>query len=139
MIFTIITLNFFSNRSPIFTSLTCSLGLYLASSSGTYPSAVSNLLRLWFPFHWLKIVLLLASAICPLVSEAKRLVLVSQWEGLLPANWWVELSLVTLVGRFVFIKILSSLSVDGWSCVPILLVFWPEASQNWNLQTVGWG
>lgn len=81
--------------------------------------------------------LLLASAICPLVSEAKRLVLVSQWEGLLPANWWVELSLVTLVGRFIFIKILSSLSVDGWSCVPILLVFWLRHPRTGTYRLLG--
>ena len=32
---------------------------------------------------------------------------------------------------------LGSLSSDGWGCVPILVVVWPEASQHWSLQVVG--
>ena len=36
-------------------------------------------------------------------------------------------------------KSLGSLSADGWGCVPALLVVWPEASQHWSLQAVGWG
>ena len=36
-------------------------------------------------------------------------------------------------------KILSSLSAYGWDCVPALLVVWPEASQRWSQQPVGWG
>ena len=34
---------------------------------------------------------------------------------------------------------LGTLSADGWGCVPTLLVVWPEASQHWSLQAVGWG
>ena len=34
---------------------------------------------------------------------------------------------------------LGSLSSDGWGCVTILLVVWPEAFQHWNLQVFGWG
>ena len=36
-------------------------------------------------------------------------------------------------------NILSSLSACGWDCVPALLVVWPEASQHWSQQPVGWG
>ena len=65
------------------------------------------------------------------------------WEGLVLAHLWVELGLVPLVGsavsRGVFIggcelsMALGTLSADGWVCVPILLVVWPEAFQHWNL------
>ena len=68
---------------------------------------------------------------------------------MVPAHWWVELSLVTLVGRaaqsgmsrgmWAQEDFLSSLSADGWGYVPALLVVWPEASQHWGLQAVGWG
>ena len=37
------------------------------------------------------------------------------WESLVPACWWVELGLATLVGRAVLRKTLSSLSADGES------------------------
>ena len=43
------------------------------------------------------------------------------------------------LGTCLFKETLSSLSVDEWCCVPPLLVIWPEASQHWSLQTVGWG
>ena len=32
----------------------------------------------------------------------------------------------------------GSLFADGWACVPALLVVWPEGSQHWILQAVGW-
>ena len=32
---------------------------------------------------------------------------------------------------------LGSLSANGWGCVPVQLVAWPEASQHWHLQAVG--
>ena len=41
---------------------------------------------------------------------------------------WCELSIT-----------LGSLFSDGWACVPIVLVVWPEAFQYWRLQIVGWG
>lgn len=54
------------------------------------------------------------------------------------ALWWLELNLIPLVGRAmsggVFGGIyelstnLSSLFADGWCCVPVLVVVWPEAS-----------
>ena len=37
-----------------------------------------------------------------------------------------------------FRKSLGSLSADGWGCVPTQLAAWPEASQHWSLQAVGW-
>ena len=84
----------------------------------------------------------LASAVCPLVDEAKRLVQASWWHGLVPAHSWVELGLVPLVGWTmsggVFISYLfiqedfKRLSADVWVCFPTLLVVWPEISQHWN-------
>ena len=54
------------------------------------------------------------------------------------AHWWVELSLVPLVGEAVSLGeirgscvpgwTLSSLSADEWVCVPTLFVIWPGAS-----------
>ena len=35
-------------------------------------------------------------------------------------------------------KCSGSFSVDGWDCVPSLLVFWPEVSQHWRLLAVRW-
>ena len=71
------------------------------------------------------------------------------WEELVPAHWWVDLCHVPLVGRAmsrgVFIggswlrTTLDSLSPEGWDCVPTLFIVWPEASQDWILQAVGWG
>ena len=69
-----------------------------------------------------------------------RFVLASWWEGLFfPACPWVEpfLSLwwaglcqgICLAGKTLFRKTLSSLSADGWGCVSVLLVVWPEASE----------
>lgn len=36
-------------------------------------------------------------------------------------------------------KTLGSLSADEQGCVPTPLVVWPEPSQHWSLQVVGWG
>ena len=55
------------------------------------------------------------------------------------AHWWLELYLVSLVGRAYqgvclescgLRTILGSLSADGWGCVPTILVVWPEAFQH---------
>ena len=72
----------------------------------------------------------------------------SRWEGLIPAHWWVELGLFSVVSRALsssvfrsscgLRKTLSSLSADGWGCVPTLLVVWPAASQHWSLRALGW-
>ena len=77
-----------------------------------------------------------------------RLVQASWREGLKPTHWWVELGLGPLAGRALpwcesrgdcgLRKSLGSLSADGWGCVPAQLVVWPEASQHWSLQAVGW-
>ena len=48
-----------------------------------------------------RVVVFLASGVCPLLDEAKRFVQVSWWEGLVTAQWWVKLGLVPLVGRAV--------------------------------------
>ena len=32
-----------------------------------------------------------------------------------------------------------SLSSNGWSCVPTLLVVWLEAFQPWSMHVDGWG
>ena len=54
--------------------------------------------------------------------------------------WWAGLCQgVCIAANCVLRKTLSSLSADGWGCVPALLVVWPEASQHWSLQAVGWG
>ena len=54
--------------------------------------------------------------------------------------WWAgPCQGVCLVGSRVLRKTLSCLFVDGWGCVPTLLVVWPEASQHWSLQAVGRG
>ena len=36
-------------------------------------------------------------------------------------------------------KSLGRLSADRWGCVPTQFIVWPEASQRWSLQAVGWG
>ena len=58
----------------------------------------------------------------------------------MPELWWVELSLVPLMGRAasggIFWGVcelsttLSRLSADGWGYVPVLVVVWPEASST---------
>ena len=54
--------------------------------------------------------------------------------------WWAgPCQGVCLVGSCRLRKTLGSLSSKGQGCVPTLLVFWPEASQHWSLQGVGWG
>ena len=101
------------------------LEFYLIPSSGTYSSAISSCLTFCdCVFHsavW-SIVFLLASAVCSLVNEAKRLVQHSWWDGLvLPTGGWSwVLSLcwagpcqwVCLSGSCVLRKTLSILSAD---------------------------
>lgn len=65
------------------------------------------------------------------------------YDGLVPAHWWVELSLVLLVDRAVSKGVsigscglrmtLGIVSAGGWDCVPALLIDWPEASQHLHL------
>ena len=64
----------------------------------------------------------------------------------MPMFWWMRLDLVFLVGRTTsggvfqgvcdLIMILGSLSANGWSCVPVLLVVWYRVSSTvacWSL------
>lgn len=57
------------------------------------------------------------------------------------AHWWLNLGLGAREGRAKFKgsyrlrKSLDRLSVDTWLC----LFFWPQVSQPWSLQAVGWG
>ena len=57
----------------------------------------------------------------------------------MPVFWWMRLDFVFLVGRStsggVFwgvcgLKILGSLSANGWCCVPVLLVVWHRVSST---------
>ena len=36
-------------------------------------------------------------------------------------------------------KTLGSLFADGCGCIPTFLAVWPDVSQHWSLQAVGWG
>ena len=71
----------------------------------------------------------------------------------MPVFWWMRLDLVFLVGRttsggvfwgvcdlIMIIMILGSLSVNGWGCVPALLVDWHRVSSTvayWLLSAAG--
>ena len=68
----------------------------------------------------------------------------------MPVFWWMRLDLVFLVGRTVsggvfwgvcdLILILGSLSANGRSCVPVLLVVWHGVSSTgacWLLSGAG--
>ena len=68
----------------------------------------------------------------------------------MPVFWWMRQDFVFLVGRstsggvfwgvFGLIMILGSLSVNGWGCVPVLLVVWPRVSSTvacWSLSEAG--
>ena len=47
--------------------------------------------------------------------------------------WWCVLGVCELG------VILGSLSVNGWGCVPVLLVVWHGAGvQHWSLLAIGW-
>ena len=48
--------------------------------------------------------------------------------------WWVEL--VSGAGGK-FNKTWIHLSADGWSCVPSLLIVWPEVTRHWSLRLYG--
>ncbi len=74
----------------------------------------------------------------------------SWWRGLVPVFWLMRLDLVFLVGRTmsggVFWGVsdlnmtLGSLSANGWTCVPVLLVVWHRVSSTvacWSLSEAG--
>ena len=78
------------------------LDFYVVPLFGTYSSCISFCLTFCdCDFHsaGCKVVVLLASAVCHLVGEAKKFVQASWLEGLAPAHWWVELGFVLLGGR----------------------------------------
>lgn len=78
-----------------------------------------------------------------------ELVQASWWEGLVTDYWWIDLGLGPLVGSAMskgvsrgscgLRKSLGCLSGDEWGCVPTQIDVWPEASQHWSVQAVGWG
>ena len=64
----------------------------------------------------------------------------------MPVFWWMSLDLVFLLGTSTsggvfwgvcgLIMILGNLSVNGWGCVPVLLVVWHRVSSTvacWSL------
>ena len=68
----------------------------------------------------------------------------------MPVCWWMSLDIVFLVGRTAsggvfggvcgLIMILGSLSANGWSCVPVLIVVWHSVSITvacWSLSGGG--
>ena len=68
----------------------------------------------------------------------------------MPEFWWMRLDLVFLVGTSTsggvfggvcgLIMILGSLSVNGWGCVPVLLIGWHRVSSTvacWSLSEAG--
>ena len=70
----------------------------------------------------------------------------------MPVFSWMKLDIVFLVGRSTsggvfwgvcgLIMILGSLSVNGWGCVPVLLVVWHRVSSTgawWSLSGAGLG
>ena len=85
--------------SPLY--LVVLLEFYLVPLFGTYSSCISFCLTSCdYDFHSAGCkVVVLASAVCHLVDEAKKLVQASWLEELVPAHWWVELGFVLLVGR----------------------------------------
>ena len=130
IIFPIITLNSFSGRFPISTSLSSS-EILSCSFGGIYFSAVSFCLTFYvccLRFWGCRFVVLLASGACPLVGGT----------GSCPSGWQ-PISRAVFRGGSALSTTLGSLSAGGWSCVPTLLVVWPEMSQHWSLQVVGWG
>ena len=71
-------------------------------------------------------IVILASSVCPLMNEDKRLVQASWWKGL------AELAMrkTALRGGTMPSKSLIQLSADGWGCAPSLLIACPEATQS---------
>ena len=154
IIFTIITLNSFLGRLPVSTSLSFSSGVLSCSFVCTIflcRLILPNFLWLWFLLCRLQGCSSSCFCCLPLGGWgwSNRLLQAPWWEGLFPAHWWVELGLVPLMGRAMSRGLfrggcalwtsLGRLSADGWVYVPTLFVVWPEASQHWSLQAVGWG
>ena len=105
-----------------------------SSPKGQGPAGprVGSDLCLWAWFYRLLDYVFLASVICLLAGEAGLEACAGFLVGgLVPAHWWVKLSLGPLVvrtlskgvsrGGYGFRKSLGSLCADGWGCVPALL------------------
>ena len=73
----------------------------------------------------------LASSVCPLVDEDKRLPDGRDWP-------WGKVGLA-LVGRAMLCKTWIELSADGWGCAPSLSAVQPEAAQPLSLQAPWYG
>ena len=128
------------------------MGFYLASSSAAYYSVFPFCLTLGSPFCRLQVHSPSYFWCLPPVGEVDSVACVAflMGGGLVPVFWWVGLDFVPLVGRTasggVFWGVcelslsLGSLSVNGWVCVPGLLVVWHGASITgacWPLGGVG--
>ena len=120
------------------------LGFYLLPSSGTHSSA-SSFCSAFCAQGLLsadcRVIAPLACDFCLLVGEADPGVYVGFLvKELVPAQWWMELCLVSLVGRAMSRSVirddLGSQYAVVYGCFPTLLVVWPEASNHWSLQAV---
>ena len=74
--------------------------------------------------------LLLDSSVCPLSVWRRLRVLCKLPDS---GDWQCEKLGLALMGRALLSKALIQLSVDGWGCVPSLLVVWCEVTQFWGL------
>ena len=148
IILTLITLKSFPCRLLIYTSFSCSSGVLSCSLFWLVfvcHFILSSFLYLWSPFYWLHGCSLFFFWCLPPCEWCwyRRLWQASRWEGLVPAHWWVDPSLVLLVGGAVYLgmiwgsymprRTVGSLLADGWGCVLILFV-WPGASEHSCLQ-----
>ena len=132
VIFTIIILNSFSGRLPIYSSFVRS-GRFLPCSFICCFSVFSFCLTycVWgLLFTGCRFVVPVVFRVCSQwLRVVQWCVLASLWRGLLPVFWWMRLNLVFLVGRSMshgvfggvcgLIMILGSLSANGWGCVPV--------------------
>ena len=138
IILTIITLYSFS-KLPI-SSLFIEFYGFLSGSFfcniGLSCLTLSDILHLWSPFHRLQGGSP-SSVFCPLLGEFRPAVYVGFLEGLIPALWWVELSLVPLMGKATSSGVFQDvcelsmalyLSADSWGHVPVLLFVWCVSS-----------
>ena len=118
------------------------LGFYLVPSSGTYSfSFCLTFCDCGFHSTGCRVVVPLASGVCPLVDEASlrglcRLpggrgffLLTGGWSWIL-SLWWAE----SCQGMCLEVAVGS-----GGAGFPTCWVVWPEVSQHWSLQDVGWG
>ena len=130
IIFTIITLNSFSQRLPISTSFSCFSGVlscpFIYDITFWFFTLINFLLcRFCFSHCGMGFFLLLLSLLW-----WRRL------RGLckLPdvRDWWEKLGLV-LVGKTLLSKALIRLSAGGWGCTLSLTDVWPEATHPWSL------